>query len=29
VQRAPAAVVQRERERLEELRAQLSSLTGE
>jgi valyl-tRNA synthetase len=27
VQRAPAAVVQRERERLEELRAQLSSLT--
>jgi valyl-tRNA synthetase len=29
VQRAPAAVVQRERERMEELRAQLSSLTGE
>jgi valyl-tRNA synthetase len=28
VQRAPAAVVQRERDRLEELRAQLSSLTG-
>jgi valyl-tRNA synthetase len=29
VQRAPAAVVQRERDRLEELRAQLSSLTGQ
>ena len=28
VERAPAAVVQRERERLEELRTQLTGLTG-
>ena len=28
VERAPAAVVQRERERLEELRSQLAGLTG-